>query len=225
MTGTATGPPDGPPSGRTLAFAVGGWLLLSLVVQLALGWYLPRVGDSLAGPLVVVLLSGAGMLAFGFTGGITWLIARRCTGTAQVVTLGALSVGALAVAVLASVWTLAWSLPLHVLVDENALTAVIEHAQALKVDPQTGCVASPASLPPVPGIGAASSVCLEPGQVMLDGSRGPVGFMGYLYVTGTLQASELCVRHLYGPWWEADPSALAGGCAFGFAQSSASPSG
>ena len=86
-------------------------------------------------------------------------------------------------------------------------------ALAMKATPNN-CI-SGTQFPAVPVFGKVWRVCTYGGQVEFDG-QGRYGEDAYLYSKGVVSASDSCVLHLEGPWWEENSGEDGVSCPWGF---------
>jgi hypothetical protein len=198
-----------------LAFFVAG---LALVLAL-LGWFLPKVGQSLLLPATALVL--VGLVLTALTASVLARRAgwRRATGYL---------IGGIAVTVLAFIWTTDAVLPLRVLSVEsqlNRLESCITHdgssatcsanqeSNSPLIGPIAGPNQDPVSWPTATFFQAAGRLQ----EFDTSATRyGPLGH-GLLYDANPGDAAEIpniCLRHLYGPWYEF--AQFTGDCPWGY---------
>jgi hypothetical protein len=123
-----------------------------------------------------------------------------------------LAVASVVLSVAAGLFAYDWAMPLHVRTWNAELTRIAscaEHRSAMC--PQRGRVAVPGLGAIGPsgfwyehGFGNPSSLSITAGNGA--SAVGGPGTWGYIYQPGatvdTLSGDTICVRHLFGPWWE-----------------------
>jgi hypothetical protein len=210
-----------------------GWLLASAVVEFSLGWYLPVAGQSLAAPMVGVLVCGLCFIGLGVPFGAWWMARHHKSGGVRWLTLVTLVIGGMVVVVLVGTWTFFWSLPSRVWWDSGQLTTLVQRAEASPQDKTTGCLVSTVAFPAVPGLGHPDSVCASGGEVAFARGAGDHAY-GLVYLAPTdgsengvapvgeeLAGEYGCVQQLHGGWWAFNsagmmtPGGIDVGCPFG----------
>lgn len=198
-----------------------GAVIVAALVLGYLGWILPVPGGSLVVPALIVLGIGAGV------GLVGWVAAsfrplQSCRWT--------FAVGVGVVAVLASVWTFAFSLPASLTWDSDA-TAQARAALA-SLQPSAlahGGVAplQPCTLHANGSIGPLDAPYLECAIWTPEGhfvtfrasGSGPARGIGFTDA-GARTFPDACTRHLFGEWWmfteSADTDGDPGSCPIGY---------
>jgi hypothetical protein len=184
-----------------------------------LGWILPIPGGSLVVPALIVLGVGAGVALVGWVAASfrplqrwRWIFA----------------VGAGVVAVLASLWTFAFSLPASLAWDSNA-TAQAEAALAsLRVSAHGGVAPlQPCTLHGSGSVGPLDAPYVEcaiwtpEGHFVTFRASGSEPARGIGFTdAGARTFPDECTRHLFGEWWmftgSADTDGDPGTCPIGY---------
>lgn len=183
------------PRSRSRLLLAGCFLAVS-IVEFTLGWRLPGMGQSLGGPLLIVLGCAVGLFFLAL-----WLVEVLSQSKEEMLkTQRTLLIGSVILLLLAGYWTVEWVLPIRVASENVRLAQLAERAMTVRVSGNTSCLLGPRPFASVPGFAGIDKVCRYPGMVMLsEGSENT----GLLYLRrGTLQESGICARHLDGRWWE-----------------------
>jgi hypothetical protein len=183
-----------------------------------LGWILPSVGGSLVVPTLIVFGTGAVVAV------AVWVVGRRRN---QRLKLSGLAIGVALVTVLASVWTLEFSLPVALWLSNatSQAQAALAPLRSAALDhqgvaPSRGCSSHTAgSIGPLNAPYEECPIWTPEGHFV---TFAPVGLqgggLGYTNA-GASTFPDKCVRQLTGPWWmftNADLDNPASPCHFGY---------
>lgn len=194
-------------------------LVAALTVGVALGclgWVLPTVGGSLATPTLIVFGIGAGVTLVGWV--VASFVPQRRAAWVFAVTVGLSTV-------LATVWTIEFSLPAAVALDADAsqeaqqalLRVQAEPKNAEGVRPHPCQEVSHGSIGPLEAPYQECAVSVSEGRFVTF--RSPARTPGGLTYTesGLAAFADECVRHLVGSWWMFSPDTSGiGDCGFGY---------
>ena len=195
-----------------------GWPVTAVTVAIVgavlgyLGWVLPRPGDSLVVPTLVVLGIGCALAVPGI---VYWLVSGR----------GAIAIAILATTVVAAIWTFEFSLPAAVALDTSATAQAQAALVQLNSSPRSkyGVPLHPCSMKVVGSVGPLGApyrqcaVSTPEGHFVLytSGTQTSRG-LGYTDI-GASTFPDACSRHLIGRWWMfTGPKNGEGACPIGY---------
>jgi hypothetical protein len=182
------------------AFASTSFLVATILGLGYLGWILPTPGRTFATPTLIVLGTGSAV-----TVGCLLVTGNR-----------RVTVGILAITLIASWWTLEFSVPASVTWDPGADAKAVS---ALGHPDSSRCTRHPAGrvgriVAPYVECATSSAVGDVVTFATTGGSRGGIGYTDI----GEAAFEDECVRHLSGNWWTftGQIAGTPGGCPFGY---------
>jgi hypothetical protein len=202
---------------------VGAWLLLTLLLALVASWTMTPIGEGLLLPTARVCAIVLGLYCVGQCA--LAIIVRRGRARISRGAWLAYAIGTCVLLIAAGVFTYDVVQPLQVRLWSTRLATIVLCASGPAH--QEGKCAHGASVN-VPGLGSVpwSGIAgpgdgLDNGAISVGvgvGTGSDLGTRGYYYQPGstlrTLDINALCVRHLFGPWWEFG-SDTSGNCPWG----------
>ena len=184
-------------------------LLVTALLLGYLGWILPRPGGSFVVPTLIVFGSGCAA-TIGY-----WIL----TGGRAV------AVALLTITVIASVWTLEFSMPASLAWDSGANAQAVSALEHVRSSPRGkyGVPLHPCSRYATGGVGRIDAPYGECAVSTAEGnietftaSDGSQGGLGYTDI-GAAAFEDECARHLVGSWWTFTPQPDGtGGCPIGY---------